>query len=122
VLPGGVLRHLSDDEMTAYRRPYSNPGEDRRPTLTWPRQVPLDGEPVEAARQVQAYADWLCTSPLPKLFLNGEPGAVLTGVNRDFGRRWPNQREVSVAGAHFLQEDSPDVIGAAISEWIGGIR
>jgi haloalkane dehalogenase len=122
VLPAGVLRQLSDNEMAAYRRPYSNPGEDRRPTLTWPRQVPLDGEPVETARHVQAYADWLCTSQVPKLFLNGEPGAVLTGVNRDFCRRWPNQREVSVAGAHFLQEDSPDVVGASISEWLQGIR
>ncbi|MGI9501354.1 MAG: haloalkane dehalogenase [Geminicoccaceae bacterium] len=118
VLPGSVLRGLSEDEMAVYRRPFEQPGEDRRPTLTWPRQIPLDGEPIDVVRIVQAYADWLKTSTdLPKLFVNAEPGAILTGTQRDFCRSWPNQTEVTVAGSHFIQEDSPDEIGRAIADW-----
>lgn len=118
VLPGSVLRGLTEEEMAVYRRPFEQPGEDRRPTLTWPRQIPLDGEPADVVEIVQAYADWLKTSAgLPKLFINAEPGAILTGAQRDFCRSWPNQTEVTVAGSHFIQEDSPDEIGQAIADW-----
>ncbi|MDH3663718.1 MAG: haloalkane dehalogenase [Alphaproteobacteria bacterium] len=118
VLPGSVLRGLSEEEMAVYRRPFEQPGEDRRPTLTWPRQIPLGGEPEDVVEIVQAYADWLKTSTeLPKLFINAEPGAILTGAQRDFCRSWPNQTEVTVAGSHFIQEDSPDEIGSAIADW-----
>jgi len=117
VLPGSILRSLSDAEMAVYRRPFQNSGEDRRPTLTWPRQIPIDGEPVEVVEIVQAYADWLAESPLPKLFINAEPGAILIGPQREFCRSWPNQTEVTVSGNHFLQEDSPDEIGQAIAAW-----
>ena len=118
VLPGSVLRDLTDEEMVVYRRPFAEPGEDRRPTLTWPRQIPLGGEPADVVEIVQAYADWLKTSAdLPKLFINAEPGAILTGAQRDFCRSWPNQVEVTVAGSHFIQEDSPDEIGQAIADW-----
>jgi len=122
VLPGSVLRGLSEDEMTVYRRPFEQPGEDRRPTLTWPRQIPLGGEPADVVEIVQAYADWLKTSAdLPKLFINANPGAILTGAQREFCRSWPNQTEVTVAGSHFIQEDSPHEIGEAIADWYRGI-
>ena len=118
VLPGSVLRGLTDEEMAVYRRPFEKAGEDRRPTLTWPRQIPLGGEPEDVVQIVQDYADWLKTSDdLPKLFINAKPGAILTGAQRDFCRSWPNQTEVTVAGSHFIQEDSPDEIGQAIAEW-----
>jgi haloalkane dehalogenase len=117
VLPGSILRKLTDEEMAVYRRPFEQPGEGRRPTLTWPRQIPLDGEPTEVVAVVRSYADWLAKSPVPKLFINAEPGAILVGAQREFCRGWPNQREVSVKGNHFLQEDSPDEIAAAISSW-----
>ena len=117
VLPGSVLRPLDDAEMEHYRRPYLSPGEDRRPTLTWPRQIPIEGEPADVTAIVADYAEWLMASPVPKLFVNADPGAILTGPQRDFCRSWPNQQEVTVAGNHFLQEDSPDQIGTAIAVW-----
>ena len=117
VLPGSVLRGLTDEEMAVYRRPYLEPGEARRPTLTWPRQIPLDGEPAEVVDIVQSYADWLSRSDLPKLFVNAEPGAILVGAQRAFCRSWPNQSEVTVRGSHFIQEDSPDEIGRALADW-----
>lgn len=121
VLPGSVLRGLTDAEMEVYRRPYREPGESRRPTLTWPRQIPLDGEPAEVAEIVQRYADWLAASPVPKLFVNAEPGAILVGAQREFCRAWPSQDEVTVKGSHFVQEDSPDEIGRAIADWLRGL-
>ncbi len=117
VLPGSILRDLTDEEMAVYRRPFINPGEDRRPTLTWPRQIPIEGEPAEVVELVQSYADWLAQSDVPKLFINADPGAILIGPQREFCRSWPNQTEITVAGNHFLQEDSPDEIGQAIALW-----
>ena len=117
VLPGSVLRDLSEEEMAVYRRPFQNSGEDRRPTLTWPRQIPIDGTPADVVEIVQAYADWLTEADLPKLFVNAEPGAILIGAQREFCRSWPNQTEVTVSGNHFLQEDSPHEIGKAIAAW-----
>lgn len=118
VLPSSVLRGLTEEEMAVYRRPFENEGEDRRPTLTWPRQIPLSDEPADVVAIVQSYADWLKASDeLPKLFINAEPGAILTGAQRDFCRSWPNQSEVTVAGSHFIQEDSPDDIGRAVADW-----
>jgi len=118
VLPGSVIRELSDDEMDVYRRPFMRAGEDRRPTLSWPRQIPIDGEPEDVHEIVAAYAQWLASSPIPKLFINAEPGAILTGPQRDFCRSFPNQTEVTVAGIHFIQEDSAAEIAAALSDWI----
>jgi haloalkane dehalogenase len=118
VLPSAILRDLSEEEMTVYRRPFTNAGEDRRPTLTWPRQIPIDGSPADVGVIIQDYADWLSMSPLPKLFINAQPGSILVGAQRDFCRTWPNQIEVTVAGDHFIQEDSPDEIGQAISQWL----
>ena len=117
VLPGSVLRGLSDEEMAVYRRPFENPGEDRRPTLTWPRQIPLDGEPRDVAEIAERYAAWLKTSAVPKLFINAEPGAILVGRQREFARSLSNQVEVTVNGSHFIQEDSPEEIATAIAEW-----
>ncbi len=117
VLPGSVLRGLTEAEMAVYRRPFAEPGEARRPTLTWPREIPLDGEPADVVAIVQAYADWLATSEVPKLFVNAEPGAILVGAQREFCRGWPNQTEVTVSGSHFIQEDSPDQIGRALADW-----
>ena len=121
VLPGSTLRGVSDEAMDVYRRPYLEPGESRRPTLSWPREIPIDGEPADVTAIVAEYADWLSQSHIPKLFVNAEPGAILTGPQREFCRRWPNQREVAVPGVHFLQEDSPGEIGAAIAEWCSAI-
>jgi haloalkane dehalogenase len=121
VLPGSVIRGLTDEEMAVYRRPFEKAGEDRRPTLTWPRQIPIEGEPADVVEIVQSYADWLSTSDLPKLFINAEPGAILIGAQREFCRTWPNQTEVTVAGTHFIQEDSPDEIGQAVSDWLKNI-
>ena len=118
VLPASVIRTLTAEEMAEYRRPFAEPGEARRPTLTWPRQIPIDGEPAEVHEIVAAYADWLATSDVAKLLVVADPGAILTGGQLEFCRRWPNQREVTVAGNHFLQEDSPDDIGSAIATWL----
>ena len=122
ILPASVLRTLDDAEMAEYRRPFASPGEDRRPTLTWPRQIPVGGEPQEVVEIVQAYADWLSVSDLPKLFINAEPGSILTGAPREFARSWPNQTEVTVKGSHFIQEDSPVEIGNAIAAWLSKTR
>jgi haloalkane dehalogenase len=119
ILPGSITRKLTDEEMAVYRRPYLEPGESRRPTLTWPRQIPFDGEPADVTAIVEAYAGWLSFSYLPKLFINADPGAILTGEPREFCRHWSNQREVTVKGSHFIQEDSPHAIGRAIAEWYG---
>ena len=117
VLPASVLRGLTETEMDVYRRPYQEPGESRRPTLTWPREIPLDGEPSDVVEIVDAYAGWLATSEVPKLFINADPGVILAGAQREYCRRWRNQREVTVKGSHFIQEDSPVQIGQAIAEW-----
>jgi haloalkane dehalogenase len=117
VLPGSVLRKLTSDEMNEYRRPFLNPGEDRRPTLTWPRQIPIDGCPADVHDIVANYSDWLRKCDIPKLFINAEPGAILTGPQREFCRSWKNQVEITVPGNHFLQEDSAAEIGQAIASW-----
>lgn len=117
ILPSSIMRTLSDEEMNEYRRPFADPA-DRRPTLTWPRQIPIDGEPADVVEIVQSYADWLSTADLPKLFINAEPGIILTGPQREFCRTWPNQTEVTVPGIHFIQEDSPDLIGEALNDWL----
>ena len=119
VLPGSVLRTLGEEEMAAYRKPFLEPGESRRPTLTWPREIPIDGEPTDVTEIVQAYGDWLSGSDLPKLLINAEPGALLNGPPLDFARSWPNTAEVTVPGNHFVQEDSPHEVGAAIIDWYG---
>ena len=117
ILPASVLRGLTDEEMDVYRRPYVEAGESRRPTLTWPRELPIDGEPADVAEIVAAYSTWLAESPLPKLLISADPGAILTGSQREFCRRWPNQQEITVSGNHFIQEDSPDEIGRAVAEF-----
>ena len=118
VLPGSVLRELSEAEMAEYRRPYVEPGESRRPTLTWPRQIPIEGAPADVVAIADVYAAWLSSTTIPKLLIVAEPGAILRGPQLAFARTWPNQREVTVAGNHFLQEDSPDEIGEAIAMWM----
>lgn len=120
VLPGSILRKLSQEEMAVYRRPFAEEGEDRRPTLSWPRQIPLDGEPENVVEIVDDYARWMAENELPKLFVNADPGAILTGAQREFCRGWKNQSEVTVKGSHFIQEDSPHEIGQAIAKWRKG--
>ncbi|WP_146346148.1 haloalkane dehalogenase [Falsiphaeobacter marinintestinus] len=120
VLPGSIIRAMSDDEMAEYIRPFATPGEDRRPTLTWPRQIPIGGTPEDVHQIVADYADWMAENDLPKLFINADPGAILIGQQRDFCRSWKNQTEVTVKGTHFIQEDSPDEIGQALANWIEG--
>jgi haloalkane dehalogenase len=117
VLPGSVLRGLTDVEMAHYRRPFELE-EDRQPTLNWPREIPIEGEPAEMVRLVENYGRWLAASPVPKLFVNAEPGSILIGRQREFCRSWPNQTEVTVKGSHFLQEDSPVEIGQAVARWL----
>jgi len=122
ILPASVLRKLTDEEMPIYRRRFAEPGESRRPTLTWPRQIPIEGEPKDVVELVEAYGRWLCTSPLPKLFVNADPGSILVGPQREFCRAWANQREITVKGSHFLQEDSPHEIGEALARFVAEVR
>lgn len=120
VLPGSIMRKLSEEEMAHYRAPFLRE-EDRQPTLNWPRQIPVAGEPANIVALVERYADWLKDSPLPKLFINAEPGSILVGAQREFCRSWPNQTEVTVNGVHFIQEDSADEIGKAVAIWLKAI-
>ena len=117
VLPGSVLRKLSEAEMAEYRRPYPE-AADRWPTLTWPRQIPIAGEPAEVVQIAQAYSEWMAESDIPKLFVNADPGAILLGAVREFCRGWKNQTEVTVPGSHFIQEDSGPAIGRAVADWM----
>jgi haloalkane dehalogenase len=117
VLPGSVLRKLTEAEMAEYRRPYPR-AEDRWPTLTWPRQIPISGEPVDVMQIAEDYSKWMAQSDVPKLFVNADPGAILIGANRDFCRSWKNQTEVTVSGSHFIQEDSGPAIGQAVACWM----
>ena len=118
VLPGSVVRELSESEMAIYRKPFVEAGESRRPTLTWPREIPIEGEPADVVDIVEAYGSWLSESQVAKLFINADPGALLTGAQREYCRAWPNQQEVTVNGTHFIQEDSPQEIGGAIVQFL----
>jgi haloalkane dehalogenase len=122
VLPGAVQRTLGADEMDHYRRPFRSSGEDRRPTLSWPREIPIAGEPADVVAIVEEYGTYLSESDVPKLFVNADPGFVTRGRVRDFARTWPNQTEVTVPGIHFIQEDSPDEIGRAVASFVRAIR
>jgi haloalkane dehalogenase len=122
ILPASVLRGLTDAEMAVYRKPFAEPGEGRRPTLAWPRQLPIEGEPADVVATVEAYGRWLAESEVPKLFVNADPGIILAGRQREVCRAWPNQEEVTVAGLHFIQEDSPAEIGRAVAEFVRGLR
>jgi haloalkane dehalogenase len=117
VLPGSVLRKLSEAEMAEYRRPFAQAG-DRWPTLTWPRQIPIAGEPADVVQIAQDYSQWMAGNDIPKLFVNAEPGAILLGALREFCRSWKNQSEVTVPGSHFIQEDSGPAIGQAVAGWM----
>ncbi|MFU1607385.1 haloalkane dehalogenase [Sulfitobacter pontiacus] len=117
LVPGSILRDLTEEEMNEYRRPFANAGEDRRPTLTWPRQIPIEGQPADVTEIVDAYVDWLGKTSIPKLFVNADPGVLITGAVRDRVRSWPNITEVTVPGLHFIQEDAPDEIGLAVRDW-----
>ncbi|MCI0798787.1 MAG: haloalkane dehalogenase, partial [Chloroflexi bacterium] len=121
ILPASIIRDLTPEEMDVYRRPYTEPGESRRPTLTWPREIPLDGEPADVTDIVAGYARWMAGSNLPKLFINADPGVILVGAQREFCRSWPNQTEVTVKGNHLIQEDSPAQIGKAIADWYASL-
>jgi haloalkane dehalogenase len=122
VLPSSIIRTLSDAEMAAYRKPFARPGEDRRPTLTWPRMIPIEGQPADVTKVVEDYAAWLAEADMQKLFINADPGSILVGRQRELCRAWPNQTEVTVRGRHFLQEDSPDEIGHALAEFVRRVR
>ncbi|HVO16381.1 MAG TPA: haloalkane dehalogenase [Alphaproteobacteria bacterium] len=118
ILPASILRKLSPEEHDAYRRPFVEPGESRRPTLSWPREIPIEGEPADVVDIVTQYGAWLAKSPVPKLFISAEPGSILVGRQREICRAWPNQTEVTVKGVHFIQEDSPDEIGRAVAQFV----
>ncbi len=120
VLPSSILRDLTEEEMNAYRAPFDTP-EHRQPTLNWPRQIPIEGEPAHMVALVEAYGAFMAASPLPKLFINADPGSILVGKQREFCRSWPNQTEVTVKGLHFVQEDSPQEIGQAVAAWHAGL-
>jgi haloalkane dehalogenase len=118
VLPGQIERQLSGPEMEHYRRPFASPGEDRRPTLSWPRNIPIDGEPADVVAVVNEYGKWLADSDVPKLFINAEPGAIVNDRIRELIRTWPNLTETTVSGRHFIQEDSPDEIGKTLAQFM----
>jgi len=122
ILPSSIIRPLEDAELRAYVKPFRREGEDRRPTLTWPRQIPIAGEPADVTAHVDSYAKWLQSSQLPKLFINADPGSILVGKQRDFCRTWPNQTEVTVKGTHFIQEDSPNEIGQAVAAFVDNLK
>lgn len=117
VLIGSIIRPLSEAEKDVYREPFLN-REDRWPTLSWPRQLPIAGEPPHIVKLVEAYSKWMAENDMPKLFINAEPGAILTGAPREFCRAWKNQTEATVAGRHFIQEDSGAEIGRHVKAWI----
>ena len=117
VLPNAILRDLTPEEHDEYRRPFVEPGESRRPTLTWPREIPIAGEPADVSAIVSDYAKFMALAGFPKLFVNAEPGAILRESQREFCRTWPNQTELTVSGAHFIQEDAADEIGTALASW-----
>lgn len=121
VLPSSVIRDPTEEEMGVYRRPFREPGESRRPTLTWPRELPIDGEPEDVVEIVEDYSRWMSETDIPKLFINAEPGIILTGEMREFCRTWRVQEEVTVEGLHFVQEDSPREIGDAIAVFVARI-
>jgi haloalkane dehalogenase len=120
-LPNTIVRSLTEEEMNTYRRPFAEPGEARRPTLSWPRQLPIDGEPADVTEIVTAYGEWLSRSDVPKLYIQGDPG-LLQPNQHEFCRTWPAQSEVIVQGFHNLQEDSPDEIGQAIASWLQNLK
>lgn len=121
VLPNSIIRQLNTEEMAIYREPFLKSGEDRRPTLSWPREIPIDGSPENVNKIISRYAKWLEKSDIPKLFINAEPGSILVGKQREYCRTWKNQTEITVPGKHFLQEDSPDEIGKNISKWLSNL-
>ena len=118
VLPRSMLRKLSDEEMDAYRAPFRNPGEDRRATLSWPRQIPLANQPADVCALVEAYGAYLKQATMPKLFINATPGMIMNGPSAEVARSFPNTTEVTVSGLHFIQEDSPHEIAAALRAWL----
>ncbi len=121
ILPASVLDPLADEVLDVYRAPYRIAGESRRPTLTWPRQIPIDGEPADVAAVVEANERWLEGPSVPKLFVNADPGSILTGRQREVCRSWENQTEVTVRGVHFIQEDSGEEIGKSIAGWLASL-
>jgi haloalkane dehalogenase len=120
VLPSSILRDLTEEEMNTYRAPFDTP-EHRQPTLNWPRQIPIEGEPAHMVALVEAYGAFMAASTIPKLFINADPGSILVGKQREFCRSWPNQTEVTVKGLHFVQEDSPKEIGQAVAAWYAAL-
>lgn len=118
VLPGSLVTPIKESDMAVYRAPFNNATEDRRPTLTWPRQIPISGEPPEVVNLVSAYADYLQSSDIPKLFINATPGAILVDEQREFCRSWPNLEEAQAHAGHFVPEDAPQAVGEAIRSWI----
>jgi len=120
VLPSSVLRDLTPAEMDAYRAPHAT-SDDRQPLLNWPRQIPIEGEPADVVALANEYGNFMSASALPKLFINADPGSILVGAQREFCRSWPNQQEVTVAGSHFIQEDSPVAIGKAVAAWLAAL-
>ena len=116
ILPNAIIRNLTESEMSVYRRPFIEE-IDRRPTLDWPRQIPINNEPEDVCKIVEDYSSWMSINEIPKLFINANPGSILTGKQREFCRKWKNQQELTVKGNHFIQEDSPKEIGEAISNW-----
>lgn len=118
----GMHRALEKQELDAYIKPFEKEGESRRPTLTWPRQIPIEGEPIEVVEIVKNYAKFMSETQLPKLFINADPGSILIGKQREVARKWPNQKEVTVNGGHFIQEVSPDEIGESIKDFLIGLN
>ena len=118
ILPSSIIRKLSEEEMNQYRKPFLKVGSDRQPTLSWPRQIPLEGEPEEVINIVNEYAEFMKKTYIKKLFINADPGSILIGPQREFCRSWLNQKEVTVSGKHFIQEDSPQEIADEINLWI----
>ena len=120
ILPASVLTELAPEVMEEYRRPFPTP-ETRIPTLRWPREIPIGGTPVDMVETVSRFSIFMSQTAIPKLFVNADPGSILVGAQRELVRTWPNQREVTVPGLHFIQEDSGPEIGLAIGEFLDSL-
>jgi haloalkane dehalogenase len=115
------LRHISAETLEVYRRYFRIAGAPRQPILSWTRDLPIAGEPADVVKVVDSYARWLSTSPIPRLFIDADPAGFLIGAQREFCRSWPNQTNVTVNGAHFIQEDSPEDVGAATASFVSKV-
>ena len=119
ILPGGILRNLTEEEMNQYREPYKI-AESRKPVWVWPNEIPIDGKPADVHKIVTDYNIWLQETELPKILFFADPGAITNASVVDWSEaNLKNLETVDLGqGIHYLQEDHPEAIGRALANWI----